>query len=158
MTEVVRPEGGAASAGTVTVDLPDLARDVIARVAPEQLDYLRLVTEAWEVGRARRSWKWTGGAVGVGNELDVVTDVVFPLLTSTIAQVWGAATFANLQRRRWSRRKAAPATITLDLRHLALAHAACVHHGTTLGLSTAEATLLADAFEATLRRQADGPA
>lgn len=143
------------------VVVADVARQVIRRIAPDQSEYLELVIAAREQGTedARRPWGGSGGAVRSGSELSVLADVIFPLLTGTIAQVWGAATFAKLQRKRWWRRrpKAAPAVrLVLDISRIDEAREACIEHGMTLGLSRAEATMLADAVHGVLRRSADG--
>jgi hypothetical protein len=85
----------------------------------------------------------------------VLADLVYPLLAGTFAQVLGASAFARLQRRRWWRRKRAvvpSALITLNLEQIERARAACIAHGMTLGLSEAEATMLADAVHGALRR------
>lgn len=135
--------------------IADLARLVVGEVEPGQLDYLELVTDAWESGATpRRAWAWTGGTVGSGVQPWVLADLVYPLLAGTFAQVLGAAAFARLQRRRWWwRKRVVPsAPITLTSEQIERARAACVAHGMTLGLSEAEATLLADAVHGALRR------
>ncbi|MEU5696915.1 hypothetical protein [Actinosynnema sp. NPDC020468] len=141
--------------------IADLAREVVRRIAPEQSEYLELVVVARErgVGGTRRPWDWSGGAVGSGSPPDVLTDVIFPLLTGTIAQVWGASAFAHLQRRRWWRRRGQPkpsTRVVLDASRIEDARAACVAHGMTLGLTEPEAAMLADAVVGVLRGAADG--
>jgi hypothetical protein len=134
--------------------IADLARHVVGEVEPGQLDYLELVTDSWESGAAPRR-AWAGGTVGSGVQPWVLADLVYPLLAGTFAQVLGASAFARLQRRRWWRRKRAvvpSALITLNLEQIERARAACIAHGMTLGLSEAEATMLADAVHGALRR------
>jgi len=153
MTDRARPDNVGSSERPVTI--ADLARHVVGEVEPAQLDYLELVTDSWERGAApRRTRAWTGGTVGSGVQPWVLADLVYPLLAGTFAQVLGAAAFARLQRRRWWRRKRVvpSATITLTPEQIERARAACVAHGMTLGLSEAEATLLADAVHGALRR------
>ncbi|MEU0793451.1 hypothetical protein ABZ342_25540 [Amycolatopsis sp. NPDC005961] len=146
----------------ITIDFADLAREVVAEVAPRQLPYLALVTAEWTAGKdPRRSAKgWSGGEVRFGGtDFSVLGTIIFPLLTNTAGQVLGAAGFAGLQRRRWWRRRppaARPAQLVLDVDRIDEIRAACVDHGRTLGLNEAEATLLSDAVHGVLRRAADG--
>lgn len=139
--------------------IADLARHVVGEVEPGQLDYLELVTDSWESGAAPRGTRtWTGGTVGSGVQPWVLADLVYPLLAGTFAQVLGAAAFARLQRRRWWRRRRTvvpSASITLTPEQVERARAACVAHGMTLGLSEAEATMLADAVHGALHRTGD---
>lgn len=155
-------DAGRTPPAPLEISVAELAREVVGRVAPGQSEYLELVIAARErdAGRVRRPAGWTGGAVGSGGTgLDVVANVVIPLLTGTVTQVWGAAAFAGLQRRRWWRRAPRPVPSTrvvLAADRIDEAHTACVKHGMTLGLSEAEAVLLADAVEGVLRRGAAG--
>ena len=164
MTETMN-QGESGSTGrdlaVTTVVVADLAREVVAEVAPAELEYLVLVTAARNSGKGYRSksLRGTGGSVGSGApDPTVVAAIVYPLLTGTIAQVLGASVFAKLQGRRWWRRKRdlPPRTrVTLDQAHLAEVRDACVRHGITLGLSEARATLLAEAVDGVLRRGID---
>jgi hypothetical protein len=157
MTEMARPDNVDSSEHPITI--ADLARHVVGQVEPAQLDYLELVTADRERGgAAQASRTWTGGTVGSGVQPWVLADLVYPLLTGTFAQVLGAAAFARLQRRRWWRRKRdlpPSALITLTAEQVDQARAACISHGMTLGLSEAEATMLADAVHGALRRAGD---
>jgi hypothetical protein len=157
MTEMARPDDVSSDR---PVTIAELARHVVGEVEPEQLDYLELVTASWENGTAPgRPPTWTGGTVGSGVQPWVLAELVYPLLAGTFAQVLGAAAFARLQRRRWWRRKRGvvpSASIALTAEQIARARAACVAHGMTLGLSEAEATMLADAVYGALRAAADG--
>lgn len=152
----------AASPRESTVPFADLARAVIAEVAPRQLPYLALVTAEWTAGKdpCTLSKGWSGGEVRLGGpDPSVLGDVILPLLTGTAAQVLGAAGFAGLQRRRWWRRRsrtAKPAQLVLDVDRIDEIRGACIAHGMTLGLNEAEATLLSDAVHGVLRRLADG--
>ncbi|WP_246018919.1 hypothetical protein [Saccharothrix australiensis] len=154
---MTRPDNIGSAEKTATI--ADLARHVVRAVEPEQADYLELVTASWESGAgSRRTPAWTGGTVGSGVQPAVLADLVYPLLAGTFAQVLGASAFAALQRRRWWRRKRAvvPSTrITLTAEQVERARAAVVAHGMTLGLSEAEATMLADAVHGALRRADD---
>ncbi|MFC5094407.1 hypothetical protein [Amycolatopsis plumensis] len=126
------------------------------------MPYLALVTAEWAAGKDSRkpAGAWTGGEVGLGGtDPSVLSDIIYPLLTGTAAQVLGAAGFAGLQRRRWWRRRSRttkPAQLALDVDRIDEVRGVCLVHGQTLGLNEAEAALLADAVEAALRRAAKG--
>ncbi|WP_328615205.1 hypothetical protein OHS18_47125 [Amycolatopsis sp. NBC_00355] len=163
MTEMARPEDvgreGRTRPPRIAIDFADLAREVVAEVAPQQLPYLALVTAEWTKGKDPRkpSTGWSGGEVRFGGQgFSALGDVILPLLTGTAAQVLGAAGFAGLQRRRWWRRRPRPAQLVLDVDRIGEIRDACLEHGVTLGLNTAEATLLSDAVLGVLRRAADG--
>lgn len=153
---------GVVLSGQLAIGFADLARAVVGEVAPEQLPYLALVTAEWTAGKDPRTptGAWSGGEIGLGGtDPSVLSDIIYPLLTGTAAQVLGAAGFAGLQRRRWWRRRPRPklpAQLVLDVDRIGEISDACISHGQTLGLNEAEATLLADAVLAVLRRAADG--
>jgi hypothetical protein len=150
-------------ADQLVITQADVAEGVIRAIAPDQLGLLAAVTAEWDAGRApgRRRWGWLGGSIGSGIEPAVLTDVIYPLLTGTFAQVLGTAAISGWQQRRWWRRRgrrllSAPrAQVTLDVGQLDAVRAACVAHGMTLGLSKAKATVLADALQGVLRQAAD---
>ncbi|MFJ5993172.1 hypothetical protein [Lentzea sp. NPDC092896] len=154
MTDQAIPVGDALRAAQLDVVIADLARDVVHEVVPEQSDYFELLLKD---GTGTRR-PWTGGTIGSGSELPVVADVIITLLTGTVAQVWGAATFARLQRRRGLRRRRSVETaqITIDVGGIDKARAVCIEHGMTLGLSEQEATMLGDAVDGVLRRAVTG--
>lgn len=157
MTEMAPPDNVGSSARPMTIAA--LARHVVGKIEPAQLDYLDLVTADREGrGTAPGSRNWTGGTVGSGVQPWVLADLVYPLLAGTFAQVLGATAFARLQRRRWWRRKREvppSARIFLTPEQVERARTACVEHGMTLGLSEAEATMLADAVHGALQRTGD---
>ncbi|MEV6648812.1 hypothetical protein [Amycolatopsis sp. NPDC051371] len=164
MTEKARPEGagreGVVLPARITVELADLAREVVAEVAPDQLPYFALVTAEWTAGKEPRkpAGAWSGGEIGLGTDLPLLSNIIFTVLTGTAGQVLGAAGFAGLQRRRWWRRRrtARPAQLVLDVDRIDEIRDACIVHAQTLGLNEAEATLLSDAVHGVLRRAADG--
>ncbi|MBM7773889.1 hypothetical protein JOD54_004093 [Actinokineospora baliensis] len=146
------------STAPTTVALSHLAQRIVTEVAPDQGDYLQAVTAALETGDRRA--RLLGGAVGSGVEPTVLADLIYPLLTGTVAQVLGAAGFAAVQRRkRWRRKnKGGPrpsTTISITAAQIAPMREACLAHGQVLGLSPEEATLLADALERALLRSQD---
>jgi hypothetical protein len=158
MTENAETTLHAASHPQVRITLVDLARAAITAAAPTQLDYLELVTTAWDKGTPNSAPRWTGGTVGSGTDPTVLAEIIYPLLTGTFAQIAGAAGFTALSRKRWGRRERGQirsSVITLPLSSINDAHQACVRHGTTLGLSVAEATLLADAVRSILLNHTD---
>jgi hypothetical protein len=159
MTATARPDGPAPA--VLRIPLVDLARAAVTQVVPEQKDYFELVTAAWDDG-VRPSGGgagWTGGSVRSGVDPSVLSDVIYPLLTGTIAQIVGAAGFAGLRRKRWwrrSRKQVTSAVVEVPISQLDQVREVCVTHGTTLGLSVAEATMLADAVYGVLRSRGDG--
>ncbi|MDN3357881.1 hypothetical protein [Actinomadura sp. DC4] len=145
--------------GRVVILLGDLARKVVEKTAPEQLDLFAEVTAQWADGRVpgRRRHGWLGGSVGSGFEHVVTSEVIYPLLSGTLAQVLGTAVATRRWRRR--RRDVPPlpqVRVALDAGQIAAFRSICISHGMTLGLSEAEATLLADAVHGVLVMAASG--
>ncbi|MDX3188631.1 hypothetical protein PV458_09530 [Streptomyces sp. MN03-5084-2B] len=165
MIEKAHPEDagseGLVLPARITVELADLAREVVAELAPDQLPYLGLVTAEWTAGKDshKPAGAWSGGKIGSGTDLPLLSNIIFTVLTGTAGQVLGAAGFASLQRRRWWRRRprtARPAQLVLDVDRIDEIRDACIVHAQTLGLNEAEATLLSDAAHGVLLRAADG--
>ncbi|RZU53837.1 hypothetical protein EV385_5771 [Krasilnikovia cinnamomea] len=158
-TDRSRPTGG-----TVTVELGELAHAAVVATAPDQIDLYTAATARRDAGAGHRRPGWTGGSIGSGLEPVLLAEVIGPILLGASAEVLGAATVATWRGRRrwfrrgwWSRRRgpaqAGPRTrVTLDADQVEALRSACVRHGTTLGLSEAEATLLADAVHGALCR------
>ena len=150
---------GEASVRRLTIVLADLARDVVAATAAEQVELLAAVTDRWEAGDVpgRRRWGWMGGSVGSGIDPAATSEIIYPLLTGTLAQVLGTGAVVGW-RRRWRRRRhsevpAVPRTqVTLDADQIELLRSACISHGVALGLSRSKATILADAVHGALCR------
>ncbi|GAB1691070.1 hypothetical protein [Krasilnikovia sp. M28-CT-15] len=148
----------------VTVELGDLARAAVATAAPDQIDLFTAATAQWETGAARRWPGGTGGSVGSGIEPVLLAEVVGPILLGASAEVLGAATVTAWRyRRQWFRRGWWPrrrrntdavsrTRVAFDVDQVEALRSACVRHGTTLGLSEAEATMLADAVHGALCR------
>ncbi|MEV6520558.1 hypothetical protein AB0M43_01285 [Longispora sp. NPDC051575] len=141
----------------MTITLADLARQVVATTDPDQLELLEAVTAQWNAGAPRpRRWGWLAGTVDSDIEPTVTGGIIYPLLTSTFAQILGTAALVAWTRRRWWRRRkdvAIPQVqITLDAHQLEIFRVTCVLHGTALGLTTAQATALADAAHGALHR------
>jgi hypothetical protein len=156
--EVMR-DVGEAPVRRFPIALADLAHDMIAAEAPRQLELLAAVTVRWEAGDVpaqRRRW-WTGGSVGSGIHPNVASDIVYPLLTGTLAQVLGNAAVGGFRWRWWRRRPdSVPPVprvlVTLDAAQIDAVRTECVSHGMRLGLSRSKATVLADAMYGVLSR------
>lgn len=159
----VHGEMAAGPSGRVTVTIADLARDVVSVSAPEQVELLAVVTARWEAGFGPGSRRrgWLGGSVGSGIDPLLTSEIIYPLLTGTLAQVLGTAAVAGWRWRWWRHRRPAdvptvPAVrVTLDAGQLEAVRAACIAHGRSLGLSKARAVLLADAVYGVLRQAMD---
>ncbi|MFC4033938.1 hypothetical protein ACFO3J_20990 [Streptomyces polygonati] len=149
----------------VTLDLADLARSVVAATAPEQLELLERIPARWTSERAAgrpEAVGWTGGTVASGMTPTVLSELVYPLLTGVFTQVLGTTALLGWQHRRWLRRRPAEPPVarvrlSLDADQIERFRAACVTHGETLGLSAAEAALLADALYGALQQEMDDP-
>lgn len=157
----VGSELGVTSADGLTIVLADLAQSVVAAQAPEQVELLAAVTARWESGEVpgRRRWGWTGGSVGSGIEPVVLSNLIYPLLTGTLAQVLGSAAVEGWRRRWWRHRRRGSdlpsvprVQVTLDVDQIEAVRVASVAHGMALGLSEARATILADAVHGVLCR------
>lgn len=147
-----------------TILLADLARDVVATVAPEELELFAMVNERWEAGvvpgRRRRP---LGGSIGSGISTALTSELIYPLLTGALSPVLGGAVVAGWRRQRrwWQRRRPKPqpglppVTVTLEAGQLEAVREACLSYGATLGLSKAKATVLAEAVYGVLRQAAD---
>jgi hypothetical protein len=147
--------------GRVTVVLSDLARDVIAVVAPDQAELFEVVTARWEAGgRPGRGWGWLGGSVGSGIDPAVASDLIYQVLTGTLAQILGTAGYAGLRRTWWRRRQlVTPALrVTLTAAQVEAFRSSCVAHGIALGISKPKAQVYADAAYGCLLRAMADPA
>jgi hypothetical protein len=143
---------------------PDLARRVVAAVAPAELELLPEVTAAWLAGDlARRGeGQWLAGSIGFGLDPNLTTLIVYPVLTGAFSQVIGGVAVTGWHRLRGrlrpGRRAAAlpppqlpPVTAELAER----VRAACVERAEAAGVPGPRARLIADAVYAALLR---GPA
>lgn len=137
----VGSESGNTSAGRLTIMLADLALSVVAGEAPEQVELLAEVTARWEAGYApgRWCWGWMSGSVDFGIDPTVLSDLIYPLLVGTFAQVLGEVTLTGWKRRRRRSglRSVPRAQVTLGADQIEEVLAACTAHGMTLGLSEA---------------------
>jgi hypothetical protein len=147
------------TSGQVLISLPDLAEAMVAAAAPQELELLPSVTAAWQSGELgrRTGGRWTGGSVGSGLSPDVLTDIVYPLLTGTFAEVLGATATSWWSRRRARRRRTPPAPVSINLAQAEELRLACYAHAVTAGMSKPRARLVSDAmYGCLLRSQARG--
>lgn len=143
---------------TVTSTLTvDLAREVVARVAPEENDIFDAAATTWRDGVA--AGKAPGSTVGFGIETALVSEVVLQIVAGSIVEVLHVGVTASRSRwRRWRERRR-PSTLAADLPadvptvngRIAMtadqAHRlreVSRRHAITFGLSEARADLLAD--------------
>ena len=148
MVDLPSPE--TPTAGLISgVTFLDLAAEVVGLVAPQELELLPEVTAAWLDGRAAQSRMrgQLGGSVGFGVGPDLLSAVVYPILTGAFAQVLGTAVLDWRARRGWMgrRRASQPAVPTIRADQAAAVRAACLDRALAMGLSQRRAALLADA-------------
>jgi hypothetical protein len=146
--------------------LSGLARAVIAEAAPAELELFDDVTAAWErgdlAGTAGARDGGHGGIVGLGLTSPVLVDVVYPLLTGTIAQILGAAAAGPLRRLgrhlRWGRRRRPDPVVPAELFARAeQAREICLAQALAAGVPKRKAELIAKALYAALVRAALPP-
>jgi len=144
------------SGGRLTITLADLARRVIVSETPDQVELLGEVTAQWEAGHVprRRRWALMSGSVNFGIDPAVLSELIYPVLTATFAQVLGDVTL--IAWRRWrgrSRPQSVPRMqITLSVNRFDEVIPVCIAQGRDSGCSEAKARLLADAVYRELSR------
>jgi hypothetical protein len=154
-----------AAAPAVPVDVESLvlaaSRAAVTRMAPEELEVFDSVATAWRSRVDRTDWSTPGGSVGFGIESALVTELVMRAAGAAIGEVFSfAASRARSGWRRWRRRRKGdpPASGTVPARWSiddeARLREATERHATALGLSAAQAGLLADALVGALRSSA----
>jgi hypothetical protein len=130
------------------VEVVELARAGITRIAPEELPLFDSVARAWlagKIGRRAGPRRPPGGTarIGIPSELDL--QLVFDIIAGTLTTVLGEAAYASVRGRRWLPRRSKPqARVAIDPGQRTALHATCVAHGQELGLSRRKAVLLAD--------------
>jgi hypothetical protein len=159
------------------VQVPDVVREVIRQLAPEELPVFDSMADEW-LSDGRRRWrtgKPPGAAVGFGVESLLLTQLAFPIITGAIGEVLGgvAEDGVRLRIRRRAARRAAPAGANasdpgaekssalpagdvLSSGQARTLHEACERHARVLGMSAARATLLADAVLGALASRPGG--
>jgi hypothetical protein len=132
---------------------PELARLAVETAAPEELELLPDATAAWYDGKGRggRPGRWTGGAVEFGLDSALLVEVVFPLLTGTMAEVLGERVTARWFARK---RRRAPQVPALTLEQAQRVRQECLTQALNAGLKPHRAALVADAVSGALLLQA----
>jgi hypothetical protein len=156
---------------TVSVaDLTDVVRHVVRVLAPEELEAVDAVADAWLSDQRgnRRSRGAPGGTVGFGVEAVLLSQLLFPIVAGAIGDVLGTiALEPGRLKRKKSKPAAAPNTadpgeaseaagagpaVRLTKEQAENLRAACERHALALGLSSARADLLADSVLGSLSR------
>ena len=142
-----------------SADVTDVVRHVVSQFAPEELEVVDAVADAWlsdELGNARSKGA-PGVTVGFGVEVVLLSQLLFAIVSGAIGDVLGTIALdpGRLRRKRRATgpdpvkagsmaETGLPVQVTReqaeDLR------AACQRHARALGLSSAKAALLADAI------------
>jgi hypothetical protein len=145
----------------IVLDFPTLAAAIVSEVAPRELELLPDVTTAWRAGEFESSTRGTlsSGVVGFGLDPDVLTTIIYPLLTGVAAGVLGD-TATRWQRRR--RRPLPPRTATrqngipkLSQTQIEEFRDICFAHAVAAGVTEDLARLISDALYGRLRLTLD---
>jgi len=154
-----------------------VAREVIFRLAPQELAVFDTMADRWLSGAVprRKPRRMPGTAVGFGVDAVLLSEIVFPVITVALGEVLGTTAVERIRpRRRSARSRAAPhATppeasagtagdrpgeeVKLTGQQAHDLHDACRRHAITLGLPPATAALLADAVVGALHSAPQGP-
>lgn len=152
-----------------TAAMTDVVRDVVRQLAPEELEVVDAVAEAWLADErgAGRSKGAPGAGVGFGVEAVLLAQLLFPILSGAIGDVLGTIALepSRLKRKR-ARESASTGPGTANAGGDAKAgpaaqltgqqaedlHAACERHARAAGLPPAKAALLADAILGSMTR------
>jgi hypothetical protein len=139
---------------------PELAREIVAEIAPAELNFLPSVTQSWLAGElngppaGRRGPDWLGGSIGIGLDPDLITLVIYPVLTGALSPVMENAVMGGW--RRWRRRRVKPrAEIpAFDAAQLELIGRRGYDCAVQAGLAKPTAQLLSNALVGALARSA----
>jgi hypothetical protein len=154
----------------------DIARAVVQELEPEELPVFDQVADAWlrDGRRRRRPAKAPGASVGFGVEALLLSQLALPIIAAAVGEVLGEVTNDRLRTRRRAARdgdakevkptaadtaktgETAGVRDALTRQQLDALHDACQRHARTLGLSRAQAALLADAVKGSLGSMGDG--
>jgi hypothetical protein len=173
-------EGGGAGGGGQPVSMTwvaAVAREVIFRLAPQELAVFDAMADRWLSGDVprRKPGRMPGAAVGFGVDAVLLSEVVFPVITVALGEVLGTSAVERIRpRRRSARSRAAPQVtppeagagtagdrpgedVKLTGQQAHDLHDACRRHAMTLGLPPATAELLADAVVGALHSSPKDP-
>jgi hypothetical protein len=152
----------AVNAPVSSAQIINAAREAIRQLEPEELVMFDATAEAWLAGelQVRARHREPGAAVGFGIEAVLLSELVFPVITSALGQVLGTSITPVAERFRFGRHKPRQAaaglaggspdghggeTAALTAGQLRDVHDACQRDAAAIGLAPARATLLADA-------------
>jgi len=150
--------GGTEAAATLIspAQVTGIAREVVRQLAPHELVLFDAAADSWARGvRTRR--RRPGSAAGLGVEEMLLSQLVFPIITGALGQVFGTVLTGRLSKKH-RKREPAPAVTTAgagtpgtDSQQLMLTgpqarqfHDACLRHARDLGMPPDKAALLAD--------------
>jgi hypothetical protein len=146
--------------------ITEVVREVIRRVAEEELPVFDIVADAWRAdGRQQwRSGRPPGASVGFGVDELLLTQLAFPVIAAALGEVLGDA--AEERGRAWMKRRAkrppavpegkpaeteaqqrngAPARGSLTIQQAEAVRDACERYARTLGMKADKSELLAKA-------------
>jgi hypothetical protein len=139
--------------------LPELARRVVAEVAPDELEQLPEATDAWLAGDVRLPGdrRWLGGSIRFGLDPELVSAVILPVLASAISEVVNRTGegFWHRLLRRFGRHRPDPAVPALTAAQADAVRTACIANAIAAGVATKRATVIADAVYGSLLRAAN---
>lgn len=139
---------------------PDVARQVVAQLAPQELPLLEDVIQAWLDGDLEGRGPVLGESLGSGLDPHLTAEIVLPIVASAVSAVANDAALGSAHRvwRRLRRRRRPetriPAPLTSEQLELVreAVHDAAVH----LGIGSRRAEALADAVWGILDRHQRG--
>jgi MFS family permease len=147
------PEGGVAETPVSAEWVVAVARQAIGAVAPRELAVFDSVAGSWLADSERRRGQ-PGAAVGFGVEAVLLSQLIFPMISGGLGEVFGNAVWEQIRpRRKGAHKRSAsqpkdttPPTVRFTRRQSEALRAACLRHGVSLGLPADKAALLADAI------------
>jgi hypothetical protein len=149
------------SAAVVT----DVVRRVVAELAPEELEVVDGVAQAWQTDELSTSPAKgsPGAAVGFGVDEVLLSQLLFPIVSGAIGDVLGTIALepARLKRKKALKAEAGAAPAggpllampPLTKQQADDLHAACLRHARALRLPPAKAALMADAVVGSMTRR-----
>jgi hypothetical protein len=134
----------------------DLAGQVVAEIAPDEVDLLPEATEAWLAGDVRLPGdrRWLGGSIRFGLDPELVSAVILPVLTSAISEVVNATGAGLWQRllRRFRRQRPDPVVPAFTAAQADAIRTSCIANAVAAGVAAKRATLIGDAVYGSLLR------
>jgi hypothetical protein len=138
--------------------LPELARQVVAEIAPDELEQLPEATDAWLAGDVRLPGdrRWLGGSIRFGLDPELVSAVILPVLASAISEVVNKSGAGFWQRllRMFRRRRPDPAVPALTAAQAEAVRTSCIAKAIAAGVAAKRATLIGEAVYGSLLRDA----